>query len=206
MFWTTVFKIVTAIIFSFGGAGAIIVAIIKFCVDKIADRLEQKYELRLSQELETFKSKLESKSYVSKTRFDAEFDMYRQLSKASADMVKEVGQLFPRFTKDSRTDIETYKSKYDTAFDKVIVFQDLLTSNAPFISEDMYSAFHVLEEKCKEQLSDFVDFRLRPDADEYRAECKDDYKSVWKRTDEIQKELASIIQTLRKYLSTLEVL
>ena len=55
-------------------------------------------------------------------------------------------------------------------------------------------------------MSDFVDFRLRPDADEYRAECKDDYKSVWKRTDEIQKELASIIQTLRKYLSTLEVL
>ena len=203
MFWTTVFKIVTAIIFSFGGAGAIIVAIIKFCVDKIADRLEQKYELRLSQELETFKSKLESKSYVSKTSFVAAVG---KANFVTADMVKEVSQLFPRFTKDSRTDIETYKSKYDTAFDKVIVFQDLLTSNAPFISEDMYSAFHVLEEKCKEQLSDFVDFRLRPDADEYRAECKDDYKSVWKRTDEIQKELASIIQTLRKYLSTLEVL
>ena len=41
-------------------------------------------------------------------------------------MVKEISQLFPRFTRDARNDYETYKGRYDTALEKTVVFQDTL--------------------------------------------------------------------------------
>lgn len=80
MDWNTILETSAAVIVSFGGAGAIIAGVTKFAADKIADKLEKKYELKLSKELESFKSKLENRSYVSKTRFDAEFGIYHQLS------------------------------------------------------------------------------------------------------------------------------
>ena len=84
-----ILKIALTIIGCFGGVGAIVSATVKFTSEKIAERLEKKYELRLNKELEEFKNKLE-KSYVSKTRFDTEFSIYRQLSESTVIMVKEV--------------------------------------------------------------------------------------------------------------------
>ena len=206
MDWNTILETSAAVIVSFGGAGAIIAGVTKFAADKIADKLEKKYELKLSKELESFKSKLENRSYVSKTRIDAEFGIYRQLSVTAVTMVKEISQLFPRFTRDARNDYETYKGRYDTALEKTVVFQDTLAANAPFISEEVYLLFRNLEEKSKRQLGDFIDFRLRPDANDYVMECKEEYKEVWRRTQEIQSDLDTIIQKLREYLATLEVL
>lgn len=54
---------------------AIVSATVRFTSEKIAERLEKKYKLRLNKELEEFKNKLENKSYVSKTRFDTEFSI-----------------------------------------------------------------------------------------------------------------------------------
>ena len=80
-----------------------------------------------------------------------------------------------------------------------------LAGSAPFIPAEIYSLFRDLEIKCKQQLGDFVDFRLRPDSEEYIAECKDEYKEVWKRTRQIQSDLDAIIDKLREYLAQLEV-
>ena len=206
MDWDAILKIGATIIVSFGGAGAIIAGTVKFAANKIAAGLQKKYELKLSKELEEYKTVLGNKSYVSKTRFDAEFEIYRELSGKSANMVKEVSQLFPTFTRDARDDYDTYKKRFDTALDAVVAFQDALASNASFISSEVHALFRSLELKCKTQLDDFVDFRLRPDAENYVTDCKDEYKAVWKRTREIQGELDSIIQNLREYLGKLEVI
>ena len=175
MNWNTILEIGAAIVVAFGGAGAIIAGVTKFSVNQIADSLQKKYDLKLNKELEAFKNTLENKSYVSKTRFDAEFAIYRQLSGITVTMVKEVSQLFPTFTRDTRDDYETYKGRYDTALEKAVAFQDELAGSAPFIPAEIYSLFRDLEIKCKQQLGDFVDFRLRPDSEEYIAECKDEY-------------------------------
>lgn len=205
MNWNTILEIGAAIVVAFGGAGAIIAGVTKFSVNQIADSLQKKYDLKLNKELEAFKNTLENKSYVSKTRFDAEFVIYRQLSGITVTMVKEVSQLFPTFTRDTRDDYETYKGRYDTALEKAVAFQDELAGSAPFIPAEIYSLFLDLEIKCKQQLGDFVDFRLRPDSEEYIAECKDEYKEVWKRTRQIQSDLDAIIDKLREYLAQLEV-
>ena len=163
-----ILKIALTIIGCFGGVGAIVSATVKFTSEKISERLEKKYELRLNKELEEFKNKLENKSYVSKTRFDTEFSIYRQLSESTVIMVKEVSQLFPRFTRDTRDDYDTYKKK-----------------------------FYEIERKCKEQIEDFIDFRLRDDFMQYIEECK--------RASEIQNDWNELLEELRVYLSSLEV-
>lgn len=206
MQWDEVWKIVFSIIVSFGGAGAIIVTVIKFSANKIANRLEKKYELKLNKELETLKVKLEGKSYISKTRFDAEFQIYQKLSQVTVNMVKDIGQLFPIITRDCRDDYDTNKNKYDSALERVIVAQDVLSASAPFISEEIYLAFIELGKKCKIQLIYFFDFRVRPDRENFMNACKEEYWSVWDRTTEISDGLDIILKKLREYLSSLDVI
>ncbi|BDF70156.1 hypothetical protein CE91St41_26170 [Oscillospiraceae bacterium] len=206
MDWDVVWKIGLSIIISFGGAGAIIAGTTKFASEKIANRLEKKYELKLSKELESFKNKLEGKSYISKTRFDTEFQLYRELTKATVNMVKEVILLFPHFTRDCRNDYNTYKAKYDLALEKAVIAQDTLAASSAFISSDIYNAFNDIEKKCKIQLGDYVDFRLRPDHEDYCRECKEEYKATWRRSTEIEGDLNVVLQRLREYLATLDII
>lgn len=205
------------IIFSFGAAGTITCGAAKFASDKIADRLQKRYELKLSKELEDFKnklskeqeyfkSKLGQRSYVSQTRFDAEFKIYQELSGAVVTMVKEIERLFPIFTRDLGNDRKALEQQYNIAREKVVAFECVLATNAPFISEEVYKFFRALEKKCKEQLRDFIDFRLASDASRNVAECREENREAYKRTREIRSDLDKIIQNLREYLATLEAL
>lgn len=72
--------VVIASIISAGGIGGIVVAVIKFSSSIIADRLSKKYESKLETALEKQKAELSKKEYVSKTRFDTEFSIYRELT------------------------------------------------------------------------------------------------------------------------------
>lgn len=73
--------IILAVIASAGGIGGIIFLTIKFSANIIAERLEKKYTLKIDKELEKYKLSLESKIYISKTKFDTEFGIYRELSR-----------------------------------------------------------------------------------------------------------------------------
>lgn len=77
----TVSEIVLSVLASVGGIGIVFTAVIKFSSDFIAKRLEERYSLKLNKELEKYKSMVESKNYISKTKFDTEFEIYRNLSK-----------------------------------------------------------------------------------------------------------------------------
>ena len=50
MDWNDIWKIVLTIVASFGGIGGIILAVVKFSSGIIAERLSQKYELKLQKE------------------------------------------------------------------------------------------------------------------------------------------------------------
>ena len=76
-----IIQIAIAIVISAGGISGIILAIIKFSSNIIADRLSKTYELKLNKELEKYKTRLDSKIYITKARFDKEFELYQQLFK-----------------------------------------------------------------------------------------------------------------------------
>lgn len=85
MNWAEVGQIVLCAIGSAGGIGAIIVCTVKWSANRIADRLSKKYELKLQKEMELYKAGVENKIYISKTKFDTEFELYRRLSKVCTD-------------------------------------------------------------------------------------------------------------------------
>ena len=88
----TIWSLTGSIIASVGGAGVIICATSSFLSNKIANHIELNYEHRLNKEFEQYKSKLESKRYVTRTQFDSEFEIYRSLSKAFFTMLLKLSQ------------------------------------------------------------------------------------------------------------------
>ena len=59
-----IISIAGACIVSAGGIGAIIIGVIKFTSNSIADALSKKYELKLNKELELYKAGVENKIYI----------------------------------------------------------------------------------------------------------------------------------------------
>lgn len=59
-----------------GGIGVVIIGIVKFSTSLMEKKMERKFE----KEKTLFQSKLDKQQYISRTRFDVEFNIYRNLS------------------------------------------------------------------------------------------------------------------------------
>lgn len=91
MSWADIWKIILAALASVGGVGGLIILVIKFSTNLIAERLSQKYQLSLQKELEKYKAGVENKTYISKARFNREFSMYQDLCEKNITMVYDMG-------------------------------------------------------------------------------------------------------------------
>lgn len=60
MSWADIWKIILAALASVGGVGGLIILVIKFSSNLIAERLSQKYQLSLQKELEKYKAGIEN--------------------------------------------------------------------------------------------------------------------------------------------------
>lgn len=209
MNWETVLKIVLSIVGSVGGAGAIIAFVVKFSANLIADKLKKKYELETTKKLEEYKSKLENKNYISKTRFDTEFSIYRTLSVAFFDMVKNISVMIPEgYTQvpaDPKVKKEYDKKVYNLALTAVVKAQDTLNGNAPFISEDMYNEYSAILKLCNLQLEVFSNrwnvLYLASQEEKEKLDLED-----YKRTGTINESMKELNNKVRKYISTLDVI
>jgi len=76
-----ILQIATATIISAGGIGAIIIAAGQFTSNIIADKISKKYELKLNESLESYKSNLDKGNHISRAMFDKEFEYYQLLSR-----------------------------------------------------------------------------------------------------------------------------
>ena len=93
--WTDVIKIVAGVIAALGGGGAIVAGLSSWLGKVWADRLMVKETAKFREDLERLTKQLERKNYVSKVRFDAEFAIYRELSKTLVIVVQDTSLLFP---------------------------------------------------------------------------------------------------------------
>lgn len=200
-------KIILAVVAAAGGYGAIIVAIVKFCSNIIAERLEKKYELKLSKELEKYKTMLENKNFISKTRFETEFNIYRDLSVAFFDMDARINALIPpglsTILADKKAQEEVDKQNYFEANNATVTAQNTLYQNLPFIAEAFVSKYTELLSLSKTQLSVFS----RRWNKSYLAKDKDKLDIAdYKRSTEIHNKLMDLNSEIRKYLQSLDVL
>jgi len=200
-----VFRIVGYLVAGFGGIGAIIYAVIRFSANQIAERLSAKYELKLNKELELFKSNLAGKQYISTTRFDAEFAIYRELSSAFFEMVLSVIGLFPLgiYTtfenKDAREKQED--ENYAKASKAFLKAQNTLYENTPFISEKLDIQLKELLQMCNIQVAQFRNRYLIGLEDYVAQNQPEDHQ----RSKAILENWNKICENMREYLFSLDV-
>lgn len=202
-------SIVAACIVSAGGIGGIVIAVIKFSSNAIAERLAKKYEIKMEKELEQYKTELSKKEYVSKTRFDTEFQIYKELSQTFCAMVKDVSVMIPSgfswkpADKDAQKEYEN--DCYKAAKTSIVKAQDAIYANAAFIPQHFFESYEEILNLCKQQLNVFT-FRYNAlsfeTEEEKRSLSMDDYK----RTDEIGTKWKEHNNKIREYLANLDVL
>ena len=209
MNWEDVWKITVSIVGGLGGIAVIFTAIVRYLSNLIADRLSKKYEIKLSKEFEKYKSSLQNKTYISRTKFDTEFAIYRELSSGFSDAVIAINIMIPTgyttVPADREARLELDKQHYETAVEAIVKAQDSLKSNIPFIPENIYDEYNELLKLFGLQLAAYEDrfvvTDLRPKS-EKETFSRDDYK----RTREISEKWITINNKIRKYLNSLEII
>jgi valyl-tRNA synthetase len=179
--WGTVGQIIVAIT-GCTTLTALISPIAKFFGNQVSEWLSTRRKVKVDKELESHKSNLENKTYVSKVKFDAEFRMYQELSKAINNLCMQYINYSPPALRNlgrSTQDIEDIYNTFITTFNDT---QALIMQYAPFITEDMCEQFNNLKEAC----------RLQPSNNKTP-------------NDEIENQRIALEKKLREYLSNLEV-
>lgn len=204
-----VWEIIISLVASVGGIGVIFTAVTYFSSNFVAERLQKKYDLKLNERFENYKANVENKKYISKTKFDAEFALYRSLSKAFFDMVKNISVMIPQGYTTVPADKEVRKKvdeeHYKTALSSVVTAQDELNSNAAFIPEKFYDAYEEIRKLCVLQLSEFEQrWNVLYLASQEEKETIP--PEAYKRTGEINEKFKTLNNEIREYLDKLDVL
>lgn len=210
MTWDDVWKIILAALTIVGGISGLILFVIKFSSNIIAKQLSKKYDLKLSMELEKYKSGLDNKIYFSKTKFDTEFNIYRELSKTFFQMVKNKSIMIPsgysQVSADETARKEYEKRVHSNALSSVVLAQDItLNGSAPFIPDSFLKKYSEILKLSQMQLNVFEQrwniLYLAPQAEKGKIDIED-----YKRTGEINQKLNESNNSIREYLSRLDVL
>lgn len=204
-----VLSIATACIVSAGGVGGIAIAVIKFSSNIIAERISAKYENKLEQALEKYKTELSKKEYVSQVKFDAEFEIYRTLSKEFSTAVKNISLMIPDgmayFPADEDKRKEYENNNYVNANNAIVMAQDALYANGAFISEDLYNKYNEILALCGQQLNAFQRrYNVLYFASQEKKESYTDKE--YERTTTIKEKWLELNNCVREYISKLEVI
>ena len=207
--WDEIWKIVLGVVASVGGIGTVIVVSVKFSANIIAKRLEEKYALKLSKELEKYRVGLDNKIYISKTKFDTEFAIYRELSKSFFVMVKDITRMIPagyaEYPADESAREEYENRLYDNSSKSTVTAQDFLYCNMPFIPEEFEKDYDEILGLCREQLGVFErrwNVGYLVSAEEKKRFTREDFQ----RSRDIRAKHDLLKNKVRIYLSKLDVI
>ena len=209
MSWTNIVQSIFRTVATMGGVGALIFEFTKYLVNKYFEKLMDDHKASINKEIEKFKSEISKKEYVTKTRFDAEFDIYRKLSLAFSEMVKFVNILIPKgyaiVPKDREDKLEYEHKYYELSRIAVVKAQDTLNSNIPFMSENIYEEYstilHLSQLQLQEYEQRFVVTDCRP-----QEEKEQFSQDAYRRTEMINNKWIELNKLIREYISKLDVM
>ncbi len=205
--WTDVLKIVSGVIAALGGGGFIVAGLSSWLGKVWANRLMAEEKAKYEKELERLAKQLERKNYVSKVRFDAEFAIYRELSKTLVIVVQDTSLLFPvgglQYAPASeQAKKQMYKEYYEDAYKSYTAFSNCLASNSAFIAGDIYQDFESIRKKICQQVN-FYPAIIGLTNTPYLSQEKTE--ECWRYTAEVYAEQQKLQNKLRKYLKALDV-
>ncbi len=208
MSWDDIFKLIAGIVVSFGGIGGIVSLIVKFMGNTIATRLQEKYNLQLNKELENYKSKLDNYNYISKTKFDAEFEIYRELSKNFTSLVRDISIMIPTGLASIPQNMEQRKEYdlkiYNNAIESCVSAQSTLYGNTPFITEEFFDKYSDILKMCNMQLFAFERRWNLSFSGNYEEKSNLNH-TEYERTSDINEKFKQLNKDVRKYLAGLDV-
>lgn len=205
------------------GGVAILTIIITFIVHKINTRFEKRIEHKYDEKLEvlkveldnqreTYRSLMEKKNYISKTRFDTEFAVCKELMLACNNMINAVYYLFPvrefeSHYSDEQTKRQVYDQKYGKAIEASNKYNDLIASYAPFIAKELEEEMKELHILCGKNIEGF---RFRYESGPNYVEAPSEQRNAiidecYERTWVIREKLSNVSDTLRQYFKQIEV-
>lgn len=182
-------EVALACVISAGGIGGIIIAVLKLSVASIEKRFERKY----TEKFAVFQSDIDKKQYISQVRFDAEFEIYKQLSQKYGELVLQImvkASNIDKYKLDDMQDKEMGEINY-------LAYQAVseLYSSAPFIQEDIYNDFLNIYEMSRKLLVQW--------GEEQRSSTNETKNDVCEANEIYQKYNDTIVK-VREYTSKLE--
>lgn len=213
MSWADIWKIILAALASVGGVGGLIILVIKFSSNLIAERLSQKYQLSLQKELEKYKAGIENKTYISKARFDREFSMYQDLCEKNITMVYDMGTAV-MITRGAKYPNVSSTQEFIHLAAQHIDDADMLNKRyAPFIAKEIFESYKKLGNQAYSIIS-LLDLWDRFQAENHttlnyngtaytRDKAKDEIEAKQKIISKLSDD---ILDKLRDYLSSLDTL
>lgn len=184
-----IMEVALACVISAGGIGGIIIAVVKLSVASIEKRFERKY----TEKFAVFKSDIDKKQYISQVRFDAEFEIYKQLSRKYGELVLQImvkASNIDKYKLDDMQDKEMGEINY-------LAYQAVseLYSSAPFIQEVIYNDFLNIYEMSRKLLVQW--------GEEQKSSTNETKNDVCEANEIYQKYNDTIVK-VREYTSKLE--
>lgn len=133
---------------------SISIVAIPFFFDKFRDFIVMKFQFSLDKSLEDRKSKNEHKNYMSKVRFDKEFEIYTELSEKTIDSVFASSEIVVFFYNNMTTD--EFRETKEIIVEKYNVANKSLQRYAPFIKKQIYDEYFELFKTFRELLNYFT--------------------------------------------------
>ena len=205
------------------GGVAILTIIITFIVHKINTRFEKKIEHKydakieelkaeLDNQREHYKSLLEKRNYVSKTRFDTEFTVCKELMMACESMIEANHHLFPHIelvnaygTGDMWS--SHHQELWSNGADAVNTFSNKLEGYAPFISKEIYDEFRNILNVCKKNVYHYLCFN--PNDRLYKNVTQEKKTEMLTKAFEdslkLSNMLATIADKIRQYFQEMDI-
>lgn len=213
MDWAKIAEIAIAVISAVGGSGAIIIFVGKWTFDRIADALSKKYQLQLDKEKEAYITELSKREFISKTRFEAEFKMYQDLSEKNISMVYSAGEavVVSRGAPYTNDEINQFIEQY---CEKINDAEITNRKYAPFISKELYENYLSLEKECTDVFRLIKAWKQYLNGENFSfilgQTTYQNQSEVVQAIETKQKEISNasncLISELREYLSKLDVM
>lgn len=184
-----------------------IFAIIISILDAVWLFVQRKKQLQYDKQFEKYKHIAEKKNYVSKVRFDAEFEIYRELSQTFSEAIEGVHGIIPdgeAYYPSNEEERDSYKKELFIKFAKASYnAQSTLFANAPFISKEIYSKFNEIMDLIRTQSEIYNEANFHTTVSNANgAITKEDAE----RTALIDDKFDVLMDEIRDYLSGLEIL
>ncbi|MGB7816491.1 MAG: hypothetical protein WBL28_09105 [Methylotenera sp.] len=138
------FEIATAVLFSIGTGGALVLALSSWLGKVWANRILEKEKLKYSEMLANFAQRLDFQLHSSKAVFDAEFQVYRELWDA-ANKLKHTALNIRPWHGQSEMTAEQIATNYKYLQQELIAFDLFVNNHKPFFAPAIFDALSHLQ-------------------------------------------------------------